>query len=149
MAIFFDRLASGAEAIARLTVMAAPEVSPGVKLTNTATLFYRESVADQAALEVTIGSGAAPSAAAVVSTPVVTPTTVTTATTSSARPTPTPKSSEAFVPPNGLPTTGDTLLPPDLLPVTGLGALLPLSGLGLAVLAGVAHYLRAGRRNRE
>jgi len=189
VAVYFDKMASGTEATIQITVIGAADLPATMQVTNTATLFYRESVADQVSLELTVrGSGApiapeivtpvitatpmAPEMVAATATPEPQPTTViTTTSTPAAPPEPTDESGEEFVPPDGLPTTGDDFVPPGFLPITGedalagdlaeenlipntlpntgLGLLLPLSGVILAVLAGLTHYLRSPDRNRE
>ncbi len=167
VAVYLDRLAAGAEANIIITVAAAPDVPNGAQISNTATLFYRESVADQARLEFIVGPpGIAPAA-------VTAPTPEGAAEAESALPTePTlpsaavpetegeeefvpppetaPTTGEEFVPPSLMPTTGDeALLPPALLPETGLGVLLPLSGIGLLGLAFLAHLWRTSTRHRD
>jgi uncharacterized repeat protein (TIGR01451 family) len=150
-----DKMAAGAEATVRITVIAAADL-PRAQVTNTATLFYQEGVADQAAYDFIVGSGRAPTLATPIipatprppeagatplATPELEPTIVATTTTTpspTVSPTPTVESEdgEAFVPPDGLPKTGDDFVPPDLLPVTGEDALqipntLPDTGLGV------------------
>jgi uncharacterized repeat protein (TIGR01451 family) len=178
----FEKMAAGAEATVRITVIAAADL-PRTQVTNTATLFYREGVADQAAYDFIVGSSQAPALATPIipatplppeagatplTTPELEPTIVTTTTTTPSpvvSPTPTVEgeNGEAFVPPDGLPKTGDDFVPPGFLPVTGedtlqipntlpdtgIGAILPLSGFGLAVLVFLVHYLRLGYRDRE
>ncbi len=171
-----DKMAAGAKATIQIDVIAAPEGIGSIQLRNTATLFYRESAADQAWLDFTIGRGGAvaPAVAPTVATvpaisaeasptpePQPSPTPLPTATPLSAPPpTAEPEAEEEFIPPDGLPTTGDQFVPPDLLPITGqdtmqppntlpdtgLGLALPLSGLGLISLALLAHYWRTLNR---
>jgi uncharacterized repeat protein (TIGR01451 family) len=179
--VYFDKMASGAEISIRITVIGAADLPGTFQVTNTATLFYRESVADQTSLELTVrGSGPAvapeivtpavitatppaPDLTAATATPELQPTAVITTTpTPAASPEPTDESGEEFVPPDGLPTTGDDFVPPGFLPITGedafaeglipdrlpntgLGFILPLSGVILAILAGLTHYLRSGQ----
>jgi uncharacterized repeat protein (TIGR01451 family) len=181
---------------------------------NTATLFYRESAADQVTMEFNSGATGsenevAPAAVPETATPVptvaatavpaqtptltapveVTPTvtiseeitvaaetaaeisaTVETTATVEAiatvppAETPAAQADDSFIPPSGLPTTGDDFVPPpgvlpatgeDLyavpasLPNTGVSPFLPVSGLGLAVVAIALHQLRAWRRNKN
>ena len=169
VAVYLDKLAAGAEANIIITMAAAPDVPSGTQISNTATLFYRESVAAQAQLEFIVGGGAvAPS--------VVTAPTLEAEATPMAEaelapePEPTlpptaeaegdeefvpppenvPTTGEELVPPSLMPTTGDDALPPPaLLPETGLGLLLPLSGLGLMGLAFLAHLLRGSPRRHD
>jgi uncharacterized repeat protein (TIGR01451 family) len=169
-----DKMAAGAEETINITVTGRSDVPPDFEVTNTATLFYRESAADQTAVGFTIrGSGlaveseeATPEATLpapemeATATPEIEPTAAITTPTPAASPMPTDESEagEQFVPPDGLPTTGDDFVPPSFLPITGqdllpdtlpntgLGLILPLSGIGLALLAGAAHFLRARHR---
>jgi hypothetical protein len=62
--VYLDKLASGAIATLRLTVKADVDLLSGTKIRNTATLFYRESAADQASLDFSVGSDETPLAAA-------------------------------------------------------------------------------------
>jgi hypothetical protein len=170
VAVYFDRLASGDEANIRIMVTSAGDLPAATQLTNTATLFYRESVADQASLDFSIGRGAAPvveATAAIEATPEIAEQVATLtpepeptfAPTSEASPEPTEESEsgEEFVPPGGLPSTGQEFVPPGLLPVTGqdilpdtgVGFLLPLGGFGLVALAIVGHYLRSWLRHKK
>ena len=167
--VYLDRLAAGAEANIIITVAAAPDVPAGAQISNTATLFYRESVADQARLEFTVGrpgvapavvtapaieAGAAPPVEAPAGPPVE-PTLPPAAAAEGEEefvppPETAPTTGEEFVPPSLMPTTGDAaLLPPALLPETGLGLLLPLSGIGLLGLAFLAHLLRTSTRRHD
>jgi hypothetical protein len=150
-----DKMAAGAEATVRITVIAAADL-PRTQVTNTATLFYREGVADQAAYDFIVGSGQAPAlttpiitaiplapqlGATPLATPELEPTIVATTTTTpipAASPAPTveDEDGEAFVPPDGLPKTGDDFVPPGFLPVTGEDTLqipntLPDTGIGI------------------
>ncbi|MBN1992468.1 MAG: DUF11 domain-containing protein [Anaerolineae bacterium] len=173
VAVYLERMAAGAKATIQITVIAAADLPIRTQLTNTATLFYRESAADQASLDFSIGSGGAPLlptattviipatplTAVATTTPKIEPTPVSLEATSTPTPLASPpegESSEEFVPPNGLPTTGEEFVPPGFLPVTGdtaeipnslpntgLGLILPLSGLGLAGLAFLVHRLRS------
>lgn len=146
VAAYLDTIPSGAERNVFITVKAADDQPNSSQIRQTATLFYRESAADQAWLDFTIGTTGEPAPAA----PVVEPASITptlaiaaeamVATTTpeptpatTAPPTPAPaseptaevESEDDFVPPNGLPETGDTEPevvaepPPDMLPVTG------------------------------
>ncbi len=56
VAVNLDKMATGAKATIRITVMANTELSDGA-FSNTATLFYRESAAHQASLDFTVGQG--------------------------------------------------------------------------------------------
>lgn len=165
---FLDKVAAGAEANIIITVTATEGILSNTQVRNTATLFYRESAADQDWLDFTISAGGPPRPAAVPE--IVTPATVTPLADSFVAPTlepttamtpsptiapiPSPtveaEEGEDFVPPDGLPTTGDDFLPPPaLLPVTGENTAqipdrLPATGLGLILplsglgLAGLA-----------
>lgn len=166
--VFLGTLAAGDETNIVITVTTAEEAPLNTQLSNTATLFYRESVADQASINFTIeGNGfvepAIPLPAAEASA-VPEPEAVTSAPTSvpaseEASPATTvaeTESDEAFVPPDGLPTTGDRAVSPDLLPVTGNkdkaisktgpGVLLPLSWLGVFALVYLVYSLRSPSR---
>jgi uncharacterized repeat protein (TIGR01451 family) len=55
-----DKLAAGAEAEIQITINADVDLLNGTKIRNAATLFYRESAADQAWLDFTVGSGELP-----------------------------------------------------------------------------------------
>lgn len=170
--VFLDKLAAGDEANIIITVTADAAATAG-RVRNTATLFYRESAADQAFADITIsGSGVS---APVVQTetlptpePEPSPTPAPTATpVAEPAPTATAQTGEeaAFVPPPGnmpttggeelvspglLPTTGDNdLPPPGLLPETGLGLAAPLTGIALVGLAFFTHLLRSLNRRKN
>lgn len=171
--VYLDRLAAGSEANIIITVAAAPDVPNGAQISNSATLFYRESVADQARLEFTVGSpGVAPAVVtaptpAATAAPPVEAEPTTSPTTEPALPAAAapeaegeeefvpppdnvPTTGEEFVPPSLMPTTGDEALPPPaFLPETGLGLLLPLSGIGLLGLAFLAHLWRTSNRRHD
>ena len=173
--VHLNNLPAGAEANIFVTIAAAADAPDGTQISNTATLFYRESIADQTRIDFTIGqdAGVAPSqvtppapaaeaspAAAVLATPTSLPA-------PTATPLPEPaagEAEEAFVPPpENVPTTGENLIPPDLLPTTGedalipppllpetgFGLMLPLGGAGLLGLAVLAHFLRTSSRSKE
>lgn len=167
VAIFFDRLGSGAEANIFITVIVNEGISRGTQINTTATLFYRESVAVQDSIELTVGTEEEPAPltittpeAALSATPepdtVATPAAITE--TAPVSPTVTASEEENFVPPDNMPTTGDSFLPPPgLLPTTGQDTLqlsatlpetgfnpvwLPLGGFGLAGIAFICHRLR-------
>jgi uncharacterized repeat protein (TIGR01451 family) len=106
-------LPQGAQETIQIVAQADPDLSPGARLTNTATLLYAESAADQAWATLTVGGGVgvAPTATmAVDESPTPAP--------------PTPLADET-------PGPGD-----ELLPVTGGGiaAALPVAGFVLALL---------------
>jgi uncharacterized repeat protein (TIGR01451 family) len=173
--VHLDNLPAGAEANIFVTVAAAADVPDGTQISNTATLFYRESIADQARIDFTVGQGAgvvpsqvtAPAPEAEVSptaeaavTPTSQPGPTSTPLPASAAgeegetfvppPENVPTTGEDLIPPGLLPTTGeDALVPPALLPETGFGLILPLSGAGLLGLAVLAHLLRASTRSKE
>ncbi len=163
---YLDTLAAGATADVFITVAAAENAPANSQVTNTATLFYRESVAHQASLNLAINRDgsltpaelpqpvAAMSQAEATAAPAASPTP---AATEEAAATPAPTTEpagEEFVPPDDLPTSGQDQLPPPLLPTTGyavlpdtgLGLVLPLSGVGLAGLAFLVHHLRRSDR---
>jgi uncharacterized repeat protein (TIGR01451 family) len=175
VAVHLNNLPAGAEANIFVTIAAAADVPDGAQISNMATLFYRESIADQARIDFTIGQGAGVSPSQVTApapeaeaspTAEVSPTP-----TALPEPTPTPlpesaadEEGEAFVPPpENVPTTGENLIPPGLLPTTGEDALippallpetgfsliLPLGGAGLLGLAVFVHLLRASIRSKE
>ncbi len=83
-----DKLAKRAKATIELTVNADVDLLSGTKIQNAATLFYRESAADQAVLDFTVGSDEAPALAAAGA----------------------DNSGADFVPPAEAPTTGGDLL---------------------------------------
>jgi len=176
VAVYIESLSSGDETNIRLEVMGAPDLPETTQTTNTATLFYKESVADQASLDFTVGAGSVPvfaptaeaettpalSAAASTGTPEPLPTATPASTEAmepavSPEPTEESEGGEEFVPPGGLPTTGDNFVPPGFLPTTGeiilppsnTKFLLPLSVFGLAALAIVGHYLYSRRRRKK
>jgi uncharacterized repeat protein (TIGR01451 family)/LPXTG-motif cell wall-anchored protein len=165
--VFFDRLGSGDEVNIFITVILDEGISRGTEINNAVTLFYRESVAVQDSLELTVGSAEEPAPAAfptpeaaAPATPepsaIATPAAITG--TAAVSPTVTASEEENFVPPDNMPTTGDSFLPPPaLLPTTGEDTLqlsatlpetgfnpvwLPLGGFGLAGLAFICHRLR-------
>lgn len=167
--VYLDRLAAGSEANIIIDVMAEGSLA-GTQLRNTATLFYRESTADQAWVDLSVGRSGSPVVVAAAATATVAP--AEEAEPTSAAPTPSPEpspaatataevataSSEQFVAPDEhLPTTGDDFVPPEMLPVTGeielpaalpntgLNMILPISGLALIGLAFVAHMVRSWR----
>jgi uncharacterized repeat protein (TIGR01451 family) len=171
VAVYFDRLASGGEANIRVALMGATDLPAATQVTSTATLFYRESAADQTSEDFTIGRGiVAPvmeATAEIEATPEAAEAAITATPASEPAATPTSQvlpestaeseSGEEFVPPGGLPTTGNDFIPPGFLPVTGenvlpdtgAGFLWPLSGFGLMVLAIVGHYLRSRIRHKR
>jgi uncharacterized repeat protein (TIGR01451 family) len=173
--VHLNNMSSGTEANIFVTIAAAADVPDGAQISNTATLFYRESIADQTRIDFTVGQGAgvapsqitAPAPEAEAS-----PTAEAAAmATSQPEPTPTPlpatvpgEEGEAFVPPpENVPTTGENLIPPGLLPTTGedalvppallpetgFGLILPLGAAGLVGLAVLARLLRASTRSKE
>jgi hypothetical protein len=168
--VFLGTLAAGDETNIIITVTTAEDAPLNTQLSNAATLFYRESVADQASIDFTIeGDGfteptiTLPSAEAPA---MPEPESVTSASTTAPESEEAPasttvsetenESDEAFVPPDDLPTTGDRAVPPGLLPVTGNkdrviskagpGILLPLSWLGVFSLVYLVYYLRSPSR---
>jgi uncharacterized repeat protein (TIGR01451 family) len=169
-AVYLDRLASGEEVNIRILVLGAGDLPAATRLTNTATLFYRESVADQASLDFSIGRGSVlvvePTAAleatpevagqAATATPEPEPT-VEPGLEASPEPTEESETGEEFVPPGGLPTTGDDFIPPGFLPATGeiiltntgAGLLWPLGLFTVAVLAIAGHYLLSRYRHKK
>lgn len=181
VAVNLDRMAAGATATIRITVITAADVPRNTQISNTATLFYQESVADQTSLDFTIGDEqipvepliatvaipATPLPPAAGATPITTPEPALTTIPTPATPLPTStvesEGGEEFVPPDGLPTTGDDFVPPGFLPITGkdaqqipntlphtgLGFIIPVGGLGLAILAFLVHHLRTSNRNRQ
>jgi hypothetical protein len=60
VALYWDKLASKAKVTIRLTLNADVDLLNGTKIRNTATLFYRESAADQAWLDFTVGTDESP-----------------------------------------------------------------------------------------
>ncbi len=62
--INLDKLPAGAEATLRITVNADVDLVSGTEIRNTATLFYRESAADQSWLDFTVGGDELPIPAA-------------------------------------------------------------------------------------
>lgn len=174
VAVNLDKVATGAEVAINITATADEELPATTRLSSTATLFYRESVAHQASLDFTVGAGRLPTpipAQATATTPalptpaadaLVLPTpepqaTATAAPTSTAAPEPTEEteSGEDFVPPGGLPTTGDNFIPPPgLLPTTGQNSifnigwesLLPAGSVGLAIVVLVIYGVRASAK---
>jgi len=170
VAVYIDRLASGDETNIRIEVMGATDLPAATQLTSVATLFYRESVADQAVLDFTIGRGtvlAVEATAAIETTPEVaelaataTPepeSVVAPATEVSPEPTEESEGGEEFVPPGEMPTTGGDFVPPGFLPTTGetiladtgSGFLLPWGVFTLAALAIAGHYLHSWLRHKK
>lgn len=170
-----NRLAAEEEATVRIQVAAAPGLTSGANIRNTATLFYRESAAHQASLNFTVGQGGlpAPVAAAPTATPQAADAFAPPAATPETAPTVTPvvspeaaeSSGEEEIAPAQMPTTGDEAVPPGMLPVTGVEAgtqqpaaptarnsdlpLFSLVGLVLAILALGSHQLYAWYRTRN
>lgn len=125
VALNLDKLAAGAKATIRITVNADIDLVDGTKIRNTATLFYRESAADQSWVDITIGGDKLPipvaSAAEEAGTefvPPVQPTVgggapadkgaaVTEASTGLAQE---PAAGEETVPPGSMPSTGGDLI---------------------------------------
>jgi uncharacterized repeat protein (TIGR01451 family) len=166
--VFFERLSSGAEVNIFINVLAAEGLSSGTEINNKATLFYRESVAVQDGLTLTVGVEGEPEPteapttepaafptpeAAAPATPEAEPRATPAAVTGTTPVSPTVAAGEeeSFVPPDNMPRTGDSFLPPPaLLPTTGEETLqlpenLPDTGLspfwipvGGVVLAGIA-----------
>jgi hypothetical protein len=136
-----DKLAKGAKATIELTVNADVDLLSGTKIRNTATLFYRESAADQASLDFTV----APELTAAG----------------------TDSSGADFVPPGEAPTTGgdlnspvqpastasgaaagDDFVPPSNMPSTGGEIDLPtglLGPIGMTDLAQAELLVKPGR----
>jgi hypothetical protein len=124
VAAFLDELASGDELTLFMTVAISEDALPGTQMRNTATLFYRESAADQDWFDFTIGSAAKPE-------PVGTPAIATPAAVTVAAPTPTPEtgplpaaasdsgSTEIVSPPAETAEEGAEFVPPGKLPGTG------------------------------
>jgi hypothetical protein len=122
VAVFLDKLAAGAEANIFITVTAAEDLLPDTKIRNTATLFYRESVADQAWLDFTVSPSQLPVPVAAISG----------GEQDSIAAGEAAVAEEAFVPPDEAPKTGgelvsvtdeadtvDSFIPPDKMPTTG------------------------------
>jgi uncharacterized repeat protein (TIGR01451 family) len=121
---FLDKMGPGDEANIFVTVTVSNRVRPGTQMRNTATLFYRESAADQDSLDLIVGSEgpSRPGLAAEQSTPAgesgVAPTAVAEAETEALpaalpeKVTPEAEQEEgaAFVPPGKMPGTGADLL---------------------------------------
>ncbi len=125
--VYLDKLAAGAETNIFITVTAAAEIPANTPITNQATLFYRESVAAQASLDLTVSGSSIPIPAAVVREGEAEEAA---AVETEAEET----ADEAFVPPGQAPTTGGELAPaaaaaeaeseqgfiePDDMPTTG------------------------------
>jgi hypothetical protein len=166
VAVFLDRVPASAEANVIMTVTTTEDIASNTQFNNTATLFYRESVAVQASAELTIGQRELD--VPVVSTPAVPMAEAEAAAPSEpqveAQPGPAPvaasesEAEEEFVPPDDkLPSTGGSDAPAPLLPVTGAkllsttnyagergpGLFIPLSWLGIIVLTLLAYQLRS------
>ncbi len=139
-----NSLAAGAEENILLTVAVDKDLPEGAQIRNTATLFYKESAADQDWVDFTVGgAGVAPAGVPATAVPVEIETETTPQPEATAAPLPTSAPTitttttltatailtetageldegENFVPPGDLPTTGDVFLPPpSLLPETG------------------------------
>jgi hypothetical protein len=129
-----DKMTAGAKATIRIIVNAYIDLLSGTQIRNTATLFYRESAADQTWLDFTVGSDELPLPAASASA----------------------GGGADFIPPGEAPTggnstspvkeaaTGDDVVPPGNMPSTGaeltlsadtfsLGEAVPLSGATLTL----------------
>lgn len=172
VSVFLDSVPASAEANVIITVTTTEDVTGGTQLNNTASLFYRESIAVQASAELTIGQRELD--VPVVSTPAVPIAEAEAAATPEpqveAQPGPVPAAADAsaaageseaeeeFVPPDDkLPSTGGSDAPAPLLPVTGAkllsttsyagakgpGLVIPLSWLGIIVLTLLAYQLRS------
>jgi hypothetical protein len=123
--VYLDKLAAGDETNIFITVTAAADVPANSQVINSATLFYRESVADQASLEFSVSGSGVPIPAAV--------DTVTEETTDEAAVPAETTADEAFVPPaeeGAIPEgelvaavdeakTEDEAIPPGGMPTTG------------------------------
>jgi hypothetical protein len=145
---FLDKIAAGDEVNVFLTVALAEDVSPGTQIRQTATLFYRESAADQDWLDFTVGtdgvappilaSGETPTAdssaedAAAFTAPTTTPETgpiPAALPTTSTPEAPTQEGAET-VPPGKMPGSGgDFLPPPGKMPDSGGDFLAPPDAL--------------------
>jgi len=172
VAVFLDRVPASAEANVIMTVTTTEDIASNTQLNNTATLFYRESIAVQASAELTIGqrelevpavsTPAGPIAEAEAVAPPETQSEAQQASVpAAADASPAASESEAeeeFVPPDDkLPSTGGSDAPAPLLPVTGAkllsttnyagergpGLFIPLSWLGIIVLTLLAYQLRS------
>ena len=95
-----DKMEAGAEATIDLTVQADADLSRGIEVRNTATLFYRESAADQAWIDFTVGSTQLPIPAASTTTNGVSEDETPSAEAE------TETNGEEFVPPASVPKTG-------------------------------------------
>lgn len=163
---YVDRMSPGAEENFLITVAVDPNLATGTSIRNTASLFYRESAADQSWVDLTVGTGGFPLPAAEASqAPAASATPAPTAKPEATAVPTTPEiQGEEFVPPSGLPTTGEDFVPPpgmlpetgydflampDTLPQTGMGDWLPLLGFGLGGVAYTLHFLRNYWRNRK
>ena len=155
--VYFNRIPSNAEENILVTLAAADDLPIGSQLENTATLFYSESVGDQASMSFTVGTGglSVPVAATEAQTSELESASITVTDTTVA---PTPVVTETleadethegedFVPPSKLPTTGDDFSPPPgMLPETGFSTFavpesladIGLTAMGLAVVCGIA-----------
>lgn len=98
-----DKLAKGAKATITIKVNADVDLLGGAKIKNTATLFYRESFAHQAAVDLTVSNGEEPIQAAAGGK--------------------TGETGAEFVPPANAPTTGGDLLAEESSSLTGDGAI--------------------------
>jgi len=142
----FNKMSAGEEITINITAVANPELAGTAQVKNTATLFYRESVAHQFTLDFDLEAGALP-VQAVAPTPIPSaadsfaapageadtsaPSAVVSAEVAPA-PTAETEEGEDFVPPPSMPATGDNFVPPDALPTTGDNfvppPLLPVTG---------------------
>lgn len=119
VALNLDKLAAGAKAAIRIMVNADVDLAGGTKIRNTATLFYRESAADQSWVDVTIAGDETPAPVASAAeeagaefVPPAQPTTgggapVTEVSTGSTQE---PAAGEEAVPPGNMPSTGGDLI---------------------------------------
>lgn len=170
--VYLDTLVAGDTANIIITVTPTENAPLNAQITNTATLFYRESAADQASIEFTVGSGGVDVApAATLRPPQVESSSfeapepdAESAPAEAAEPAATAvaesESQEEFVPPDDMPSTGgDEAVPRDLLPTTGdeaslsphsndepdagLGVIVPLTWLGIFGLVSFVYYRRS------
>jgi hypothetical protein len=177
VAVFLDKVPAAAEANVIITVTTSDDIAGSARLNNTATLFYRESIAVQASAELTIGQRELD--VPVVSTPAGPIAEAEAAATAEAQveaqQAPAPavadasaaanesETEEEFVPPDDkLPGTGGSDAPAPLLPVTGVelwsttsyagnkgpGLFIPLGWLGIVVLTLLAYQLRSRHHDR-
>lgn len=142
--VYLPSITAGMDENILITVVAAPDLLTNIQLKNTATLFYRESVAVQDSIDLRVGSESLPAVAPATATPEATATTPITETgIMTAETTATPVATatvqaevtvtatveaedmgDEFVPPGKMPTTGDDLTdefvaPPSQMPTTG------------------------------